>query len=245
MRYGQAIRLRWAGVGQAIMKRLVALAERARTESRKVPARATAWWGAYVPIALVALLGVTVTWHAFLEVTGWERQRVQNAFYAAARDRVLVVRREIEYNLGVVLDVGTFIEASRRIERREFRRFVGPAVKRYGSIESLEWIPQVTGAERVAFEKAARRSFPRFQMNERGPDGDLVRAEPRPVHFPVLYVQPYQLNKERLGLDLAADAATLADLLQTGHMGQMRVSPRIPLEPGGGGEFGFVARLPD
>ncbi len=244
MRYGQAIRLRGAGIGQAIMKRLVALADRARTESRKVPAWATAWWGTYVPIALVALLGVTVTWHAFREVTSWERQRVQNAFYAAARDRVLVVRREIEYNLGVVLDVGSFIETSRRIERREFRRFVGPAVKRYGSIESLEWIPQVTGAERVAFEKAARRSFPRFQMNERGPGGDLVRAGARPVHFPVLYVQPYQLNKERLGLDLAADGATLADLLQTGHMGQMRVSPRVPLERGGGREFGFVARLP-
>lgn len=226
------------------MHRLVALTDRARTELLKAPARAVALWGTYVPIALVTLLGVTVTWHAFREVTGWERQRVQHTFYSAARDRVLVVQREIEYNLGVILDVGSFIETSRRIERREFRRFVAPAVKRYGSIESLEWVPRVSGEDRAAFEKDARRSFPRFQINERIPGGDLIKAGPRPMHFPVLYVQPYQLNKERLGLDLAADAATLATLRQTGDLGQMRVSARLPLEREGGREFGFMARLP-
>ena len=50
---------------------------------------------AYVPIALVALMGVMVTWHAFNVVTDWERQRVQQAFRAAAIDRVLMVQREI------------------------------------------------------------------------------------------------------------------------------------------------------
>jgi len=89
-------------------------------------ARNTPPWMAYVPIALVTLLGVLVTWHAFNTVTDWERQRVQQAFRAAAIDRVLMVQREIEQNLGVVQDIGSFFDASKWVGRREFRKFVGP-----------------------------------------------------------------------------------------------------------------------
>ena len=64
------------------------------------------------------------------------------------------------------------------------------------------------------------------------------------MHFPVLYVQPYQLNKESLGLDLASDPAILDALQQTRDAGQMRASPRIPLEREGRIEYGFAVRLP-
>jgi signal transduction histidine kinase len=177
-------------------------------------------------------------------VTDWERQRVQQAFHAAAIDRILMVRREIEQNLGVVQDIGSFFDASQWVGRRDFRKFVGPALKRHESIAALQWIPRITGEERALFEEEARRSFTRFRINETGPAGDLVRAESRPVHFPVLYVQPYQLNKESLGLDLASDPAILDSLLQTRDAGQMRASPRIPLKLEGRIEYAFAVRLP-
>jgi signal transduction histidine kinase len=199
---------------------------------------------AYVPIALVTLLGVLVTWHAFNTVTDWERQRVQQAFRAAAIDRVLMVQREIEQNLGVVQDIGSFFDASEWVGRREFRKFVGPALKRHSSIAALQWIPRITGEERASFEEEARRSFPRFSINETSQAGDLVSAEQRPVHFPVLYVQPYPLNKELLGLDLASDPVILDALQQTRVAGQVRVSSRIPLQQEGRNEYGFVARQP-
>ncbi|MEN8109091.1 MAG: CHASE domain-containing protein [Pseudomonadota bacterium] len=198
----------------------------------------------YVPIALVALIGVMVTWHAFNVVTDWERQRVQQAFRAAASDRVLMVQREIEQSLGVVQDIGSFFDASKWVGRREFRKFVGPALKRYASIAALQWIPRITGIERASFEEEARRSFTKFRINESNQAGDLVRAEQRPVHFPVLYVQPYQLNKEALGLDLASEPAILDTLQQTRDAGQMRASPRISLQREGRIEYAFAARLP-
>ncbi len=201
-------------------------------------------WMAYVPIALVALIGVMVTWHAFNVVSDWEHQRVQQAFRAAAIDRVLMVQREIEQSLGVVQDIGSFFDASQWVGRRDFRKFVGPALKRYASIAALQWIPRITATERASFEEEARRSFTKFRINESNQAGDLVKAEQRPVHFPVLYVQPYQLNKEALGLDLASDPAILDALQQTRDAGQMRASPRILLERKGRTEYGFAARLP-
>jgi signal transduction histidine kinase/sensor domain CHASE-containing protein len=201
-------------------------------------------WLAYVPIALVALIGVLVTWYSFNVVSGWERQRVQQAFRAAAIDRVLMVQREIEQSLGVVQDIGSFIDASQWVGRRDFRKFVGPALKRYASIVALQWIPRIAGTERATFEEDARRSFPKFRINEINQAGELVSAAQRPVHFPVLYVQPYQLNREALGLDLASDPATLDALQQARDAGQMRVSARIRLEREDRTEYGFTARLP-
>ena len=200
-------------------------------------------WRAYVPIVLVALIGVLVTWQAFNAVTGWEHQRVQQAFRAAATDRILMVQREIEQNLGVVQDIGSFFGASRWVDRREFRKFVEPALKRYTSITALQWIPRLPAKERISFEEEARRSFARFRITETNQAGDLVRAGKRPVHFPVLYVQPYQLNKQALGLDLAADPVVLEALQQTRDSGQMRISPLIPLERESIIEYGFAARL--
>ena len=199
---------------------------------------------AYIPIAIVALLGVVVTWQAFNVVTGWERQQVQQVFHAAAIDRVLMVQREIEQNLAVIRDIGSFFDASKWVGRRDFRKFVGPALKRHTSITALQWIPRITGTERATFVEEARVSFPRFRINEADQAGDLVRSGQRPVHFPVLYVQPYLLNKEALGLDLASDPAILDMLLQTRDAGQMQISPLIPLQREGRIEYGFTARLP-
>jgi len=199
---------------------------------------------AYIPIAIVALLGVVVTWQAFNVVTGWERQQVQQVFHAAAIDRVLMVQREIEQNLAVIRDIGSFFDASKWVGRRDFRKFVGPALKRHTSITALQWIPRITGTERATFVEEARVSFPRFRINDTNPAGELVKAAQRPVHFPVLYVQPYLLNKEALGLDLASHPAILDMLLQTRDAGQMQISPLIPLQREGRIEYGFTARLP-
>ena len=201
-------------------------------------------WIAYIPIALVALLGVIVTWHAFNVATDWEHQQIQQVFHAAAIDRILMVQREIEQNLAVVRDIGSFFDASNRVGRRDFRKFEGQALKRHTSITALQWIPRITTAERTSFEEEARISFPRFHITETSPADERVKATQRPMHFPVLYVQPYLLNKEALGHDLASDPTTLDMLLQTRDAGQMQISPLIPLQREDRIEYGFTARLP-
>ena len=116
------------------------------------PARNIPAWRPYIPIALVALLGVLVTLYAFMVVTDWERQRVQQAFREAAVDRVLMVQREIKQSLGVVEDIGSFFDASKWVGRRDFRKFVGPALERYASIAALQWIPRIAAQDRASFE---------------------------------------------------------------------------------------------
>ena len=53
------------------------------------------WWG-YIPVIVVTLLGILMTFQAYLEVNSWEEQRNSIAFRDASQDRVLVVQREIQ-----------------------------------------------------------------------------------------------------------------------------------------------------
>ena len=201
-------------------------------------------WQSYVPILLVGLLGILATWMVFSKVSDLERQRQRDAFSEAARDRLLVIQREVVYSLGLVQDVGGFFDASRRVLRRQFRGFVEPALKRKREVQALLWAPRVTAEERSAFMASARRSFARFEMTEDRGDGELGRAGKRPVHYPVLYIQPYSQNKDWLGLDLASDGERLAILNESAKAHALRVSLPEPLDTKKGERFGFTVYLP-
>jgi signal transduction histidine kinase len=217
--------------------------EHNRANPANAPDRDTVRWASYIPIVFVGLLGVLATWHAFQEVNGWEQQRVLQEFKNNAIDRVLMIQREIEITQGIVQDVGRLFDASQWVGRRDFRKFVDPTLKHHESIIALQWIPRVKDEDRSAFVRDASRTFSRFRITEYSPEGELIRAGKRPIHYPVLYVQPYRLNKDALGLDLAADPAILDELQVAMDTGQMQISSRIPLTPQDPDEFGFAIRL--
>jgi signal transduction histidine kinase len=155
-----------------------------------------------------------------------------------------VIQREIEHSLGVVQDIGSFFDASRGVGRRQFREFVGPALKRDPSIRALQWVPRVTGEEKREFLARARRGFQGFRITETAADGETVAASGRPEYFSVLYVQPYRSNKALLGFDLASVPTQRTALQQARDRGRMQVFERRLPGPDGSRQAGFAAYLP-
>jgi len=201
------------------------------------------WWG-YFPVFVVALLGLVNTLYFFREVTNWETQQVATAFSEASQDRILVAHREIEYALSTIQDIATYFEASPEVGRREFRKFVEPAIKRHKDIKALEWIPFVPHRERKAFEMQARISFPPYAIKEKLTTGEIVKAANREAYLPVLYVQPYQQNRELLGLDMATDSRIAALLARSRDSKQLQVSERIILDEEKERVSGFMVSVP-
>ena len=197
----------------------------------------------YFPVFLVSLLGLLITLLAFRQVTSWEQQRVAASFRDAASDRILVVQRELELTLGMIQDIASFFDASPRIGRREFRKFVEPVIKRYSGIEVLGWIRRVEDADKEAFLDNARRSFPPFEIREINASGEITEATERPEYLPVLYVQPYKDNKQLLGLDMAKDPLFLPLLQQASASGRLQVRERTPV-PDNGVEGAFLVAVP-
>ncbi|MES9831544.1 MAG: ATP-binding protein [Candidatus Thiodiazotropha sp. DIVDIV] len=163
--------------------------------------------GGYIPVALVALIGALISYALFIQSVNWEKQQVEIAFKEASQDRILLIQREIKFSLGIIRDIASFIEASESVGRREFRKFVGPALKNQAGIKALIWAPRVEAKNYNKFINTAQKSFPPFQIKEYDSHGVLTAEHPqREVYFPVLYVQPYQDNKQMLGLNINIDA---------------------------------------
>ncbi len=188
----------------------------------------TIWWG-FFPVALVAIAGIAITLAAFTQSLNWEKSRVDIAFREASQDRILVIQREFENSLGIVQDIASFFEATEIVDRREFRKFVGPALKNQAGIKALEWIPVVPADNLSAFIKKAQQSFPPFQIMEADPSGKPIKIPERSIYYPVLYIQPYQSNKNILGLNMGADPV-VSTLLQEAELTRIRqVSHGIPI----------------
>lgn len=195
----------------------------------KRAAIAPLWW-AYFPVGLMALMGVMITIVQYTQSVERAQNQVETAFRDVARDRILVVRRELRGALGIVQDIASFFEASKIVDRRDFRKFVGPSLKRFPGIRKLAWVPKVSAEDRSEFVEQARRSFPPFEITETDPSGAPIGAQERSVYYPTLYVQPYGSNKTDLGLDLGTDPVASALLREAELAREPRISPGIPLD---------------
>jgi len=222
-------------------RHLPRLLHRRSSDSKSV--RRSIWWG-YFPVALVSVIGTTIAIAAFNQSLNWEKSRIEVAFHEASQDRLLVVQRELKHSLGIVQDIASFFEASEFVDRREFRKFVGPALKRQAGIKALEWVPLVLAKDRSAFIKQARRSFPPFQIKQIDPSDKPIERGQSPIYYPVLYIQPYQSNKETLGLDMGT-SPTVSDLLAKAQRTRsLQVSPGISLIDKTGEKTGIMLTVP-
>lgn len=231
-----------ARIKQRLSERYLEMISHQQTAEQTTGSRSI-WWG-YYPVVLVAILGLAITIMLFIQSMRWEKSQVEIAFREASQDRILVIQRDIQHSLRIVLDVASFFEASEIVGRREFRKFVGPALKNQAGIKTLEWVPVVPSAMREAFLDEARQSFPPFQILEKGDSGELRTSPGRSVHYPILYVQPYQHNKQLLGFDIGTDPATYNLLVEAEISREIQVSPSLYLDDDGERKSGIMVAAP-
>ncbi|MDJ0807964.1 MAG: CHASE domain-containing protein, partial [Gammaproteobacteria bacterium] len=235
-------RLRLLRIFQRIVEKVFPQVTRpqARQKSRSPK---SLWWS-YYPVVLVAVIGLTITLGVFNQSLHWEKSRVDIAFREASQDRILVIHRELRYSFGIVQDIASFFEASEFVGRREFRKFVGPTLKNQIGIKALEWIPVVRADDLPEFLKDARRSFPPFKIIEADPLGNPIESRNRSTYYPVLYVQPYQSNKQSLGLDMGTNPV-VSSLLQEAQLNRsMQLSTGLTFTTEDGERTGIVVVVP-
>ncbi|MCW8962610.1 MAG: CHASE domain-containing protein [Gammaproteobacteria bacterium] len=201
------------------------------------------WWG-YFPVALVASAGLLIAIASFNQSLSWEESQVEIAFSEASQDRILVIQREFRHALGIVEDIASFFEASEVVDRREFRKFVGPALKNQAGIKLLEWVPVVPDEDRPAFIQQAQQSFPPYRILDIDDSGKLTDSHHHPVYYPVLYIQPYQSNKDMLGLNMADDPGVLALLRKAETARSLQISHGLPINDQAGEKTGIMVVVP-
>lgn len=200
---------------------------------------------AYLPFAIVAAIGLSLSLIAFLLVRENEQSRFAIQFNALAAERINLLQQQIDRNLDTVVSLAAFFDSSREVERREFQIFAANLLSRHPSVRALEWLPRVPAAERDAYEQQARADgYPDFRISELSAQGDLVPASPRESYFPVFYLEPIENNEKAFGFDVASGLIRRQTLDKARATGELTTTSAVALVQDPANHAGFLVVLP-
>lgn len=202
-------------------------------------------WRAYIPVTLLAGLGVLLSISSFTLVSQSVEERAALELERRASDFTLALNQSIARDVEVLQHIVSLFDSSERVMRDEFRLFTQRALAAHPGIQALEWIPRVPHAARGAHEAAARADgLTGFSLREKGRAGGMVAAEIRDEYFPVYYVEPMQGNAAAVGFDLASNPVRSEALKRARDNAAPVTTGRITLVQETGEQFGFLIFVP-
>lgn len=112
-----------------------------------------------------------------------------------------------------------FFESSEEVTREEFSSYCSNLVNQ-GAISACIWIPAVSCEATEGFVRTVRNTgLPEFLIWEKNPEGIREPVSPRPVYYPVLYIEPLRTRESTLGYDLNSELlrhTAIQEALKTG-----------------------------
>ncbi len=201
------------------------------------PARRRRWRHREAALAIATGLALTLTAVWLVRLVEVRHQRESFAWMAQIRtDRVLETFHALRYS--ELEGLARFIEGSREVTIQEFRRYAR-YLARVPEVKAWAWLPVVEAEHRAAFEQEVLGTgWKDFQIWEAGPDGQRLPAAPRPVLFPIHYLESLEsLATYGLapGRDLGASDAIRAVLDQALATRLVTATDLLPPLPGATG----------
>jgi PAS domain S-box-containing protein len=181
----------------------------------------------------------------FAQVGARERERVSAEFDRRVDELANGLQRGFDGSLDVLDSLGSFYDASRSVDRREFGAFARFALAHGAGVRSLAWCPRVRQTERAGCVRAGRLEIdPSFGLLERNAAGALVPAGERPEYFPAFYVETAGSSKSARGLDAASEPLRRAALERARDEGAPAATAPLALEDGSASRAGTVVYRP-
>ena len=83
---------------------------------------------------------------------------------------------------------------------------------------ALEWVPRVTIQDKTRIELQSQKDLgDEFFFKELNSKGNYQTITWREIYYPVLYVEPFEINKSVIGFDLGSDPERLKAIERTLH----------------------------
>jgi HD-GYP domain-containing protein (c-di-GMP phosphodiesterase class II)/CHASE1-domain containing sensor protein len=182
--------------------------------------------------AILATLcvGLGLTMGLFFFVRRWENRQQQAEFDYASEPFVEAVRKAAE-SIELTHEVmRQNFYGSREVTREEFSMCARPCLDRLPSLKVMQWAPRVAEKDRTNFELRARsEGFPKYQIIEPDPQGQLIPAERRTNYYPIWYAATTRGFEARFGWDFAADPRLLDAIDECRDSGHFVISEQIDL----------------
>ena len=186
------------------------------------------------------LLGTLISGVLFFQLKHYAEENARANFNRSAQERLSIIETNITLTLDNLVASSAFFDASRQIDRADFRSLVAPIIGRNPAIQAMEWIPRVTNEALSRYEQEAHDDgLSTFRISERA-NGQMVPVAQRPAYFPVFYVEPMRGNEKAVGFDLASDQTRRQALEAAAASGRLVATTRIVLVQETGDQYGFL-----
>ena len=193
---------------------------------------------------LVTVLALTVASYIYLRTA--ERETLEAQFDQRTAELAGRLERRFDAYVSEVHSLRAFFDSSSFVDRKEFRSFVDPSIKRHPGIQALAWIPRVSREERELFELAAQADgFEAFRFKRWADGGWEAVQEPwSDEYFPVMYTEPVDFNEAALGSDLASNPVRRRALERARDSNDLVATSRVKLIQETGEHAGVLVILP-
>jgi diguanylate cyclase (GGDEF)-like protein len=200
----------------------------------------------HLPIFLAAGVGLSVAvWVGALSVVSEqrvERLRLENRVATQFSD----LESEITNRFGALAMLRVFFESSAQpVSPQVFRRLSVPVRQFTPGLQLIGWAPRVPRAERDEFERGMREAgLAGFEIRDRAPEGELLRASDRAVYYPLLYeVASSGTAFEVIGRDTPNTPARRAAIDKAAATHDLTATPPTPMRQPGQ-PIGLIAYAP-
>jgi diguanylate cyclase (GGDEF)-like protein len=198
-----------------------------------------------LPVILAACIGVVVAIGVgFLSIAS-ERRLTRVQLEDRVADEFSNINHELSNSFATLPMLRVFFESSTQpISRTEFKRASRPVRHLAPGMQLIGWAPRVTQPERENFEQAMRETgLAGFEIRDRSPQGAMVHAADRPVHYPLLYEEASTGTAFTvIGSDLPSNAVRLRAIDKAITTDQVAATPPYAM-PQPGSPVGLIAYM--
>ncbi|HEY0392345.1 MAG TPA: diguanylate cyclase [Solirubrobacterales bacterium] len=185
------------------------------------------FWLGFLVVTAIAIGSVALA----LIVHGRESDSFERTQRAEAGRAAHQVEALAALSVGQLASAAAFYQAEGRFNRHEFDVIAGSLLNT-GALTATGFVKSVPAAERARFERS--HGYP---ILERGPLGELRRAQQRPAYFPLTFAASVSGLKVKLplGYDVGSDVFRGPYLLRAAKSGKPAATPVMRLPIGGTG----------
>jgi PAS domain S-box-containing protein len=182
----------------------------------------------YFIIIVVLLLGSFFALLGFWTVQKMEHQRITNDFNTETQKHIWAAQQAIQYALEVLHATAAFYDASNnQVSQQQFHTFATFLLARHPYLLALNWVPQISHAQRLNLEKNGLYSH--FRLSAQNIQHQIITAPQHETYFPILYQVAKTESQPILGFDLASEPTLLATLNQAARTHTMQTTGKINL----------------
>jgi len=184
---------------------------------------------AYLSLFLIAVIGTSLSVTAFIYTQQWENEQL-TATYEKELDNYARILRHTFNRFDNVLGSLRSLHSIHDVDRENFSRFIQTELRHLPGLQALSWIGYVPEKNRTNVElKLHAEGINTAHFWEYDANKQPQIAETRPVHYPILFIEPTEENKRYIGFDLASEPVLKAALEEARDSGLFVISKHLPI----------------